>query len=337
MPKEHASNRSFLQVTTYGIKEPDHGGKQRCYQIRKVLQKKYQFYTLAFEWGTKPSHWPNIITLDETYLEKNSINGHLADIAVCDYIFLQPVIYRKICEIVHGFSPTAIILEQPYLWPLVQRLIDDEIVRSDINLIYSSQNIEVELKKSIYSKVLDRKAYNKNLTKVFNVEEMAIRACDAAIAVSEIDAEFIKNKNIQARVKVFGNGNLYPEPNDLQESWDIKFNNKKTNWIFVGSLHQPNVTGLEKLANELIKLADCSFILWVFGGSGLGLIKRLHENGSTELPAFLKIMGPSDASDIDAAILASSGVVLPIIDGGGSNLKTAQALLSNKCVLGTHS
>jgi hypothetical protein len=39
--------------------------------------------------------------------------------------------------------------------------------------------------------------------------------------------------------------------------------------------------------------------------------------------------------DIESAILASSGVVLPIWEGGGSNLKTAQALLSNKCVVGS--
>jgi predicted NodU family carbamoyl transferase len=335
VPKGHDPEPRILQLTTYAIEEPDHGGKHRCHQIRKRLQQEYQVYNLAFEWGTEPSHWPNIITLDATYLEKNSINGYLADIVMCDYIYLQPNIYRKICEMVRGLSPTAILLEQPYLWPLVQRLIDDEIVRSDINLIYSSHNIEIKLKNDIYRKVLDRNAYSKNLTKVFYVEEMAIRACDAAIAVSEIDAEFIKSKNVQARVKVFGNGSLYPELNDLQESWDIKFNNKKTNWVFVGSQHEPNIIGLEMLTNELSKLEARSFTLWVFGGAGLGLVERLRENGVTKLPAFLKIMGPADASDIDAAILGSSGVVLPIIDGGGSNLKTAQALLSKKYILGT--
>ena len=335
IPKGHATDPRILQLTTYSIEVPDHGGKQRCYQIRKRLQQKYQVYNLAFEWGTEPSRWPNIITLDETYLEKNLINGYLADIAICDYLYHHPDMYRKICEMVRGFSPTAIFLEQPYLWPLVQRLIDDEIVRSDINLIYSSQNIEIELKKSIYSKVLDHDACNKNLTKVFYIEEMAIRACDTAIAVSEIDSEFIKRRNAQARVKVFKNGNLYPEINDLQKNWDIKFNNKKTNWIFVGSWHEPNITGLEKLTNELSKFEAHSCTLWVFGSAGSGLEQRLIENGVTKLPAFLKIMGPAEASDIDAAILSSSGVVLPIIDGGGSNLKTAQALLSNKCVLGT--
>jgi hypothetical protein len=149
-----------------------------------------------------------------------------------------------------------------------------------------------------------------------------------------MDADFIKNINPHIPIQVFANGNLVPEPNDRQQYWKDKFNNNVANWIFVGSQHDPNITGLEILTNELRKLKTKGLILWIFGGAGLGLVERLCING-TSLPNFVKIVGLTDQSNIDAAILESSGIVLPITYGGGSNLKTAQALLSNKCVLGT--
>lgn len=328
---KHDIDPRILQLTTYPIEDQDHGGKQRCYQIRKVLRQEYIVNTLSFNWGEEPSEWSNVITLDKNSL----VNGYTADIEIFDYIANHPDIYQNICEKVGKFSPTAILLEQPYLMPLVQRLIDDEIIRSDISLIYSSHNIEIELKKDIYRVTFDHELYRKNLTKAFYYEQMAIQHCDLAIAVSKEDARFLKRKNNKVPIKVFRNANLDPKPNeDLQQNWDIIFNNKKTNWVFVGSWHEPNILGLEKLTNELIKLNPNNCVLWVFGGAGYGLQNKMNKIG-VSIPEFIKIIGTVSNSDLDAAILSSSGLALPILSGGGSNLKTAQALLSKKYVIGT--
>jgi glycosyltransferase involved in cell wall biosynthesis len=50
-----------------------------------------------------------------------------------------------------------------------------------------------------------------------------------------------------------------------------------------------------------------------------------------------KIILVSDANDaeLQALIENSRGIILPIIGGGGSNLKTAEALISNKPIIAT--
>ena len=57
--------------------------------------------------------------------------------------------------------------------------------------------------------------------------------------------------------------------------------------------------------------------------------------GLTEkVPWLLTVNNPTN-DDIDSLILKSAGMLLPIWTGGGSNLKTAQALLSNRTLVGT--
>ena len=103
---------------------------------------------------------------------------------------------------------------------------------------------------------------------------------------------------------------------------------------FIGSWHQPNISGVISLIDSINSLninKQNNFAFWVIGGVGGGI---LNERSNILVDnKWLQITGPVSSEDIDSAILLSSGIILPIWEGGGSNLKTAQALLSEKCVI----
>ena len=75
--------------------------------------------------------------------------------------------------------------------------------------------------------------------------------------------------------------------------------------------------------------------LWVLGSVGSCFLGEAVDFRQEDFP-WLHILGPVSSDDITSAIMCSSGVILPLWEGGGSNLKTAQALLSGKCVLGSN-
>jgi hypothetical protein len=135
-------------------------------------------------------------------------------------------------------------------------------------------------------------------------------------------------------VQVYINGHTRPALTSADEKWRRQFSERDINWVFVGSWHPPNINGLRDLLAVMPEsIKNSSFQLWVLGSAGNGL-KSMPGFREENYP-WLRITGPVAPEDIDSAILNSSGIVLPIWEGGGSNLKTAQALLSCKCVVGS--
>jgi hypothetical protein len=99
----------------------------------------------------------------------------------------------------------------------------------------------------------------------------------------------------------------------------------------VGSAHPPNAAGFLALCQDWLSPARGAS-LTVAGGVCDALQVPLAEsvrNGR------LILLGQLDQARLDQALDAASFMVLPILDGGGTNIKTAEALASGKPVLAT--
>jgi hypothetical protein len=68
--------------------------------------------------------------------------------------------------------------------------------------------------------------------------------------------------------------------------------------------------------------------IWVLGGIRTGILEATDFDPDANRA--VQLTGPLAAEDIEAALLLSSGILLPIWQGSGSNLKTAQALLTDR-------
>lgn len=326
----------ILQMTTYNVDKPDHGGKLRCHHIRRALRQHFDVQTLSFEWGDDFDASTMCIMLDKAHWETIGIDGPLSDWGICNYFEKENACYKKVCALLREYAADVILLEQPFLWPLLERLMREAVIRSDVKLIYSSHNIEIGMKQKIYRDIYAPDVALRHAEYVDRMEKAAILTCSAAMAVSLTDAAYVNALAPGTPVRVFLNGHTQPAPTPEDEKWKARFADQEANWVYVASWHPPNINGLRDLVMALVRHADSmgEIALWVLGGVGNGLEATTPGFRSEDYP-WVRIIGPVSGDDIESALLSSSGVVLPIWEGGGSNLKTAQALLSGKCVLGS--
>lgn len=321
-------------MTTYDIEQPDHGGKLRSHHIRRSLRTSFDVETLSFEWQDKDDASTFAIKLNQQRWSEFGINGIICDWGINLYLDNVDHLYKQICTHIEKFNPDVIMLEQPFLWPLAKKLSNDKVLSGDIKIIYSSHNIEFSMKHQVYQESFLPEVAIKYAEYVDNIERNVIKECDGALAVSSLDADYITEVSLNARVKIYANGHSRPIHGVEDNKWEARFSDRDINWVYVGSWHPPNINGLRDLVLALSRIKEeKNFALWVLGGVGNALIATTPDFDIADYP-WLKITGLVSAEDIDSAILCSNGVVLPVWEGGGSNLKTSQALLSSKCILG---
>jgi hypothetical protein len=102
----------------------------------------------------------------------------------------------------------------------------------------------------------------------------------------------------------------------------------------VGSEHPPNVSGFENLILPWLASLRPGQRIVVAGGVCDKLLARLNEWGlRATVEGRLVLLGP--VSDLALSVLIENAacIILPVEYGGGSNLKTAEALLSDRPIV----
>ena len=200
-------------------------------------------------------------------------------------------------------------------------------------LIYNSQNIELELKSALSVQTkseLDEIYQEELLSEVDNVERYAISNADLSIATTEADE--LKIKKLGAKLTaVAGNGSDFRlRANANEQGKQIPFA------IFVASGHPPNWQGfLECIGTNLNFLAP-NFRLVLVGDvchSAREEMRRISDS-STFLEKAL-LLDQVDESTLHHLLSTASVVILPITTGGGSNLKTPEAIRTGKRIIAT--
>ncbi len=323
----------ILQFTVFDdIDDPDHGGKLRCYYIREALRERFEVKTMSFAWSEKDSVSDFHIKLNiNNYLLNNRVD-RLFRFSKGIYCTQQKYLMNEIAEAIKAFSPHILLIEHPYLWQLIKTLKESGVFREDIYIVYSSHNVEVNLRRKIYEREFDREKATAYTDYVDYLEKDLIKNANSAIAVSKEDADYV-TKWSSIPVGVYPNAHTSPALLGKQEKWRNYFQESgaESNWVFVGSSHPPNIVGLYTFLQSMREKRKKEVALWVLGSSANGLQDK-KEFDEKDYP-FLHLMGHVTSEDIESAISVSDGILLPIWEGGGSNLKTVQALLSGKFVL----
>jgi hypothetical protein len=325
----------ILQITTYPIDYPDHGGKLRSFHIRKALRSRFTVETLTFTLGAGDSIEGLNVCLDHDSCMQLLKNGNLTDWGINTYLETRPDLTRRVLEAVRAYAPDVLLVEQPFMWPLVDEMLRQHIVPADIFVVYSSHNNEYALKKGIYESIFQGAELESNLSRVAQIEQAIAARSDLSLAVTETDIDHLKTLAPDTDVLFYRNGHQGLGDTPAVARWRQKFKDYKRNWVFVGSWHPPNYEGLYALVTGGINdMPSNELQLWVFGNAGPGLLTA-YGLDAKHLKN-MSIEGPAEADEINSAIAAATGVALPVWGGGGSNLKTAQALLSGKAVAGSN-
>ena len=334
--------KTVLQLVTYDISNPQSGGAIRAYHIANALRKDFIVYTIVFNlknihakvtWNDDPNFNRAVgscINIDfETCLSKiggPGDRGCLMDWGICEYVLQENTLVKSLVRMIKNLDPAIVLLEQPFLWPIVDML-KKSALKSDHTTIYSSHNAEAPMKKEIYQTAFPDGVYQQHLSHVDGLERASIHSADLIIATSDFDAAHISAIDQSKQILIYPNGHTF-NPSKNNQWWRDRFDasGDKNNWVYVSSAHPPNVIGLRALIDAIPKEQQ-KFKIWLLGSIG----KALDLSQYPFIESYTEISN----QDIDDAIFCSDGIILPVQSGGGTNLKTAQALLSGKSIVST--
>ena len=217
--------------------------------------------------------------------------------------------------------PDAIIFDHPWLWTEAKKL---KYIFPNVKLIHSSQNIEFLLKSELL-KGLDQDAKIDAVKYVRGIEEEIARDCDLILCVTELDKLWFQNNG--AKNVIDANNGTLTTPQRVSST------NKYA--LVIGSGHPPNVEGSIKYLYDATEwMPENSRLIYV-GSICEGLIGNVGREIDLAKNTEVVFLGVRSNEDLNKLIESASVILLPIPYGGGSNLKTAEAICSGRPVVGT--
>ena len=338
-----------IQLTTYPLKSPRHGGQLRCAAIReRYRQSGVDVETIAVmhEGQYRASERErNDIALPGSSKFWNLEHERFVDLQTGQCLAGDSHSYGLFAGLLERLRPDAIQLEQPWLYPAVKRYFADRRADSSARprLIYSSQNIEWKLKRDERrSQAPDANAHALNVAQVEALEHEVVSQSDMIVACTQDELGELRemasdDMDAQPRLYVTAPNAIAPFEPDPDRLRGLKRRHGLDRFpLFVGSAHPPNADGFwEMLAPSLSFLRPDERIV-VAGGVGHFLRNHaIYQSWSGINEPRLLVLGEIEREDLVALLHGAAAILLPITAGGGSNLKTAEAIYTGSPVVAT--
>ncbi|MEO1942263.1 MAG: hypothetical protein ABGW77_05155, partial [Campylobacterales bacterium] len=175
----------ILQLIPYPTAPKTHGGQIRVGEIKKFLEKRgAEVLQLRVAPPRYPSYEEVELVLSAEELEE-FVEGPLAyDLGITLYLKEHPEVVEKLIQSIP--RPDFIFLEQPWLWPVAEKLLE---IYPSTKLVYSSQNVEYLTKQSLYTGegVGDLPEYRATLQQILELESNLVQRADWTVAVTPQD------------------------------------------------------------------------------------------------------------------------------------------------------
>ncbi|GJE58871.1 hypothetical protein [Methylobacterium trifolii] len=324
-----------LTLSTYRTDLPRHGGQVRLAAIQRVLRS--QGWTIRHmpvyvrNADDLPEDSAFLFPFDPDFHRRLEETQGRSDVDAADFLLGDPSRFAAACDLIDGYDPDCIWLEQPWLWPFVKVYLAGRS-GSRARVVYGSQNVETHLIENVIRK-LPKRARERIRATAEAMERDLCAVCDGIVAVSRGDLAFFQ---AYGKPSVLAANGVWPKGQRSGVDYWRKEASLFSTAMFVSSAHPPNATGfVEMLGDNLAYLAPDERII-VVGG----VIKLLEgpgfygEHRGLNLSRLIAA-GVQDEGGLSTILDVTKGVLLPIKEGGGTNLKTAEALNNRKPIVAT--
>lgn len=330
--------RRILGLGTFPAVKPIHGGQRRAAAFRNFYESigADYIYTCIYDADhyAPPFVGPHDIPL------KPPPSAEVPVALIGDYLSgrqgaTDPASFQHFLDVVERLQPDALQLEQPFMWPLAKRL-RETFGGARLPLIYSSYNVEAPLKDAI----LAGGGVTLNVRRQIcaSIEQLEAEVCHEAalvVCVSAAERDHYAGYCPNEKVIVVPNGVDRP-PAVIHEYAPCREIFEGRPFMFmVGSAYPPNIEGV---CRYIFK--DGAFMvppvksLAICGGVSDGIFSHpLYQRFLAANSARTHFFPQIEDSELWAMKAACHVVALPIDTGGGSNLKTAEALTLGKWIV----
>lgn len=330
----------LIGFTTYPTRYPIHGGQRRIHAFAEFYNE------IGFDYESvciyeKENYSRGQVGSHDRPLERLAVEfsdvPFVSDLLSGRYGAEASAAIDHFSRLLIATKPRAITLEQPFMWPLVKRLRENREINA-IPVVYSSQNWEPPLKyEMLIRSGVNREVAGKVRTQIEELERELVDACAVIFAVSDADAKIYRALSPDKPLIVVRNGVNRALSSSHGKAVKIRNLQRNRFFFFVGSAYPPNIEGICDLLLEgglffvppLKSFALC-------GGAAEGIFRHTKyqqflDANSARVDFFQNVRD----EDLDALKEVAHAILLPINFGGGSNLKTAEALASRKWVIAT--
>lgn len=335
-------DKKLLILSTYPIKAPLHGGQKR---LNAILEMYKNNFTQVKSCAVFFRGFYSEFTSDDIALGPDSerlvyCSPLTSDIVSGDAIVSDPKVKRKLSKLLKTYGPDIIHIEQPFIYIGLKAILNEVNLRPKI--IFGSQNIEGPMKKEILrNSGMDISDIDRYVNIINKVEAEITRDSDLVVACTIEDKKKLQNYGAKDIV-IAVNGADHTSTNEASiNKWDkiFKTHNIQKKIVFIGSAHPPNWTGFLNMVGKGLGFLPYGNSI-VLAGSICDYFEREISVDSMNIYAatfWLRAFsaGRLSQNDLGAIISLSDVIILPITEGGGSNLKTAEAILANKKVVTT--
>ena len=260
---------------------------------------------------------------------KDYIGWHGGQHLANDFMLNNPSNYEQLINNIKSVNPDIFVFEEPWLFAL-QNIPSFKALLNGKKIIYDSHNLEHVMLQNINPDA-------KLVEATKNLEIELCKSADLLIATSKGEYNFFTlHKQQRANLVLIPNcSNLYL-PNTSSKSIKDIF---KDNIIFsfISSAHTPNVLSAKELFCFMPLFLDENSKIAICGGISRHILQFVQKLPTAELWLEKLLFVPKLTRDeIMWVYNLSHAIILPILYGDGTNIKTAEALLSNKYVIGTN-
>ncbi|OOY23381.1 hypothetical protein BMI91_12835 [Thioclava sediminum] len=304
----------------YPIHRPLHGGQRRVAAIARQARAAGNIFRYVPIYSTRgyPDGSPDErrSAVPDALLPRLHDPQRREDLHFSDTLKDHPLIEGLIREL-REFAPDAVQFEHPWLYPLFAEALNRDPVLRRARLIYSAHNVEAALIDPHWRAEAEA------------LEAALVARADLAVAVCDADARHFAGLPGAAEVVVAPNGCWAPDPETVPSApLDGPYA------LVAGSAHPPNARGYWASIGEIPGFLPPRSRLAMAGGMTHLITTddrfRRHAQMNAE---FVVPLGVVEEEALSGLLHHARAICLPITEGGGTNLKTAEALMSCKPVI----
>lgn len=322
---------NILMLSHFPYDKPRHGGQQRLFHIReKYRSLGYNVLSAGILGSELYEKTPHFIPYPHdkilTFSEKNFL---LEDYIIGELLYSDFDLFNNLKSQI-TFIPDIIHVEQPWLFKFAERFVKQ--FDRNIPIIYGSQNIESQARYQLLTHYYSRDFSDHYASLIAATETYAASHADFVLAVTDSDAKWYKSR-IQKDVLLAPNG-VSSRNYSLAD-----FKNQGTNFnrycLFVASSYPPNVDGFFKIFEPGLGFLSPEEKIIIVGSVSDSIKGDLCFHKIPMLFNRAEFISSVSEEQLGWLIANAHCIIVPILEGGGSNLKTAEALYSNHYVVAT--
>ncbi len=326
---------NILTLSTYPINEPLHGGQHRLYNIVQAYENAGHHVQIAGVLGSdvfpKTDNfvvYPGAEAL-QAYIPKLFL---MDEVAIGELFADSDDYFDLLCENI-ATVPDLIHIEQPWLFQFAKRYVARHADKH-IKLLYGSQNIEHAMKYGIVKSYLGVDAAEVASRRVMRCEIAAIMAADATCCVSQHDLDWTLQHTDRACI-LAPNGVKQRFGDDEGVTAANAITGQRKFALYCASAHPPNMKGFFDMFGAGVGCIAPDETIVIAGSAGPSILADPRFGKIADMRRSCISAGTVSESCLQGLIDTAHAIILPITEGGGTNLKTAEALWSGKHIIAT--